>query len=68
MAGDGGIFVAVCKIQRCLLVRGLAVALSCFGGEPGDILDAKGFFDTGDVATVDEAELRQLLAPRIAKW
>ncbi len=37
-----------------LLVRGLAVASSYFGGEPGDILDENGYFDTGDVASIDE--------------
>lgn len=36
-----------------LLVRGLAVAGAYFKGEGGDILDENGFFDTGDVATID---------------
>ena len=36
-----------------LKVRGPAVAKSYFKGEGGDILDADGFFDTGDVATMD---------------
>jgi len=36
-----------------LKVRGVAVAKSYFKGEGGEILDRNGFFDTGDVATID---------------
>jgi fatty-acyl-CoA synthase len=36
-----------------LLVRGFAIAGSYFGGDGGEILDADGFFDTGDVASID---------------
>jgi len=36
-----------------LKVKGVAVAKSYFKGEGGQILDAHGFFDTGDVATID---------------
>jgi fatty-acyl-CoA synthase len=36
-----------------LKVRGPAVAKAYFKGEGGDILDDQGFFDTGDVATMD---------------
>jgi fatty-acyl-CoA synthase len=36
-----------------LKVRGPAVAKAYFKGEGGDILDEDGFFDTGDVATMD---------------
>jgi fatty-acyl-CoA synthase len=36
-----------------LKVRGPAVAKAYFKGEGGDILDTQGFFDTGDVATMD---------------
>jgi fatty-acyl-CoA synthase len=36
-----------------LKVRGPAVASAYFKGEGGDILDEDGFFDTGDVATID---------------
>ncbi|HXY90133.1 MAG TPA: AMP-binding protein, partial [Xanthobacteraceae bacterium] len=42
------------KIFGRLKVRGPAVAASYFKGEGGNILDKEGFFDTGDVATVDE--------------
>ncbi len=37
-----------------LKVRGAAVASSYFKGEGGKILDNEGFFDTGDVASIDE--------------
>lgn len=36
-----------------LKVRGPAVACSYFKGEGGEILDEAGYFDTGDVATID---------------
>ena len=36
-----------------LKVRGPAVASAYFKGEGGNILDKDGFFDTGDVATID---------------
>ena len=36
-----------------LVVRGPAIAKGYFKGEGGDILDRDGFFDTGDVATID---------------
>ncbi|MGN6459940.1 MAG: long-chain-fatty-acid--CoA ligase, partial [Pseudolabrys sp.] len=36
-----------------LKVRGPAVAREYFKGDGGDILDEEGFFDTGDVATID---------------
>jgi len=36
-----------------LMVRGPAIAGSYFKGDGGDILDDEGYFDTGDVATID---------------
>jgi len=36
-----------------LMVRGPAVARAYYKGDDGDILDGEGFFDTGDVATMD---------------
>ncbi|QKS01079.1 long-chain-fatty-acid--CoA ligase [Sphingomonas sp. CL5.1] len=36
-----------------LHVRGPTVAAGYMGGRIGDILDGEGFFDTGDVATID---------------
>ena len=39
--------------QGRLMVRGFAVTGSYFNGAGGEILDPDGFFDTGDVATID---------------
>ena len=36
-----------------LMVRGPAVARAYYKGDGGNILDREGFFDTGDVATMD---------------
>lgn len=36
-----------------LLIKGPTITSGYFGGEGGEILDADGFFDTGDVATLD---------------
>jgi fatty-acyl-CoA synthase len=44
-----------------LKVRGPAVAKSYFKGEGGEILDADGFFDTGDVATIDASGYVQII-------
>jgi fatty-acyl-CoA synthase len=43
-----------------LLVRGFAVAGAYFNGAGGQILDSEGFFDTGDVATIDEHGTMQI--------
>ena len=43
-----------------LLVRGPAVAKSYFKGDGGDILDDDGWFDTGDVATIDPFGFMQI--------
>jgi fatty-acyl-CoA synthase len=43
-----------------LKVRGPAVAKAYFKGEGGEILDAAGFFDTGDVATIDRHGYMQI--------
>ena len=43
-----------------LKVRGLAVVKSYFQGEGGEILDKDGFFDTGDVATIDPEGYMQI--------
>ena len=43
-----------------LLVRGPAIAKAYFKGEGGQILDSDGFFDTGDVATIDEHAFMQI--------
>jgi fatty-acyl-CoA synthase len=44
-----------------LLVRGPWVASGYYGGEGGDILDADGFFDSGDVANIDADGYVQLV-------
>ena len=43
-----------------LVVRGPAVAGAYLKGEGGEILDDEGFFDTGDVATLDERGFMQI--------
>jgi fatty-acyl-CoA synthase len=43
-----------------LKVRGPAVAREYFKGEGGEILDETGFFDTGDVATMDQHGYMQI--------
>jgi acyl-CoA synthetase (AMP-forming)/AMP-acid ligase II len=41
-------------------VRGPAVAKAYFKGDGGEILDDDGFFDTGDVATIDRYGYMQI--------
>ncbi|MEM6617352.1 MAG: 3-(methylthio)propionyl-CoA ligase [Pseudomonadota bacterium] len=43
-----------------LKVRGPATAKAYFKGEGGEILDEEGFFDTGDVATIDPEGYMQI--------
>jgi fatty-acyl-CoA synthase len=43
-----------------LLVRGPFVVREYFKGEGGQILDEEGYFDTGDVATIDEYGFMQI--------
>ena len=43
-----------------LKVRGPAIAKAYFKGDGGEILDDDGFFDTGDVATVDRYGYMQI--------
>jgi fatty-acyl-CoA synthase len=43
-----------------LLVRGPFVVGEYFKGDGGRILDAEGYFDTGDVATIDEYGFMQI--------
>jgi fatty-acyl-CoA synthase len=43
-----------------LMVRGPFVVGEYFKGDGGQILDADGFFDTGDVATIDEFGFMQI--------
>src|SRR3712207_6427193 len=48
------------RSQGRLMVRGSIVARAYFRGEGGDILDDEGFFDTGDVATIDPQGFMQI--------
>jgi fatty-acyl-CoA synthase len=48
------------KIFGRLKVRGPAVAKAYFKEEGGEILDETGFFDTGDVATIDKHGYMQI--------
>ena len=43
-----------------LKVRGHSIAREYFKGEGGTILDEEGFFDTGDVATIDDHGYMQI--------
>ncbi|MAB13513.1 3-(methylthio)propionyl-CoA ligase [Parvibaculum sp.] len=43
-----------------LMVRGPAIAGAYLKGEGGNILDEDGWFDTGDVATIDESGYMQI--------
>ncbi|WP_342360053.1 long-chain-fatty-acid--CoA ligase [Terrarubrum flagellatum] len=43
-----------------LKVRGPAVASGYYGGDGGNVLDEEGFFDTGDVSTIDENGYMQI--------
>ncbi|MFN4089554.1 MAG: long-chain-fatty-acid--CoA ligase [Alphaproteobacteria bacterium] len=43
-----------------ILVRGPGVAASYFKGEGGPILDSEGWFDTGDVGSLDEYGFMQI--------
>ncbi len=48
------------KTAGHLIVRGPAVAKAYFKGAGGQILDKDGFFDTGDVANLDELGYMQI--------
>lgn len=43
-----------------LMIKGPTIAKGYFGGEGGDVLDAEGFFDTGDVSTIDPEGFMQI--------
>ena len=48
------------KAYGHLLVRGPWITRGYFRGEGGNVLDADGFFDTGDVATIDQDGYMQI--------
>jgi fatty-acyl-CoA synthase len=41
------------KTPGRLMIKGPTIAGAYYGGEGGDVLDGEGFFDTGDVSTID---------------
>jgi fatty-acyl-CoA synthase len=43
-----------------LKVKGPTISRAYFGGEGGDPLDAEGFFDTGDISTIDARGYMQI--------
>lgn len=48
------------KAAGKLLVRGAAIAAGYFKGDGGNVLDGDGWFDTGDVANIDEYGTMQI--------
>lgn len=48
------------KASGKLLVRGAAIAAGYFKGDGGNVLDGDGWFDTGDVANIDEYGTMQI--------
>jgi fatty-acyl-CoA synthase len=57
---DGDVLPRDGKTFGRLQVRGGAVARAYFRGDGGEILDQDGFFDTGDVATIDPVGYMQI--------
>ena len=41
------------KTPGRLMIKGATIASGYYGGDGGDVLDDEGFFDTGDVSTID---------------
>lgn len=48
------------KTSGRLKIKGPTITSGYFGGEGGDVLDEEGFFDTGDVSTIDAAGYMQI--------
>ena len=48
------------EVSGKLMIRGLAIAAGYFKGDGGDVLDENGFFDTGDVANIDQYGTMQI--------
>ncbi|WP_235303488.1 long-chain-fatty-acid--CoA ligase [Sphingopyxis sp. MWB1] len=48
------------KTPGRLMIKGPTIASAYFGGEGGDVLDEEGFFDTGDVSTIDDQGYMQI--------
>ena len=58
---DGGLLPRDGTTYGRLMVRGPWIVESYFKGDGGTILDADGWFDTGDVATIDEYGYMQIV-------
>jgi fatty-acyl-CoA synthase len=58
---DGKVLPHDGKAFGRLLVRGPWISSGYFKGEGGAVLDGEGFFDTGDVATIDPEGFLQLV-------
>ncbi|MFW2851393.1 long-chain-fatty-acid--CoA ligase [Sphingomonas sp. TX0543] len=43
-----------------LMIKGPTIVSGYFGGDGGDVLDEEGFFDTGDVSTIDAQGYMQI--------
>lgn len=48
------------KTPGRLMIKGPTISAGYFGAEGGDILDEDGFFDTGDVSTIDAEGYMQI--------
>ena len=48
------------KTPGRLMIKGPTIAGAYYGGDGGDVLDAEGFFDTGDVSTIDAQGYMQI--------
>ncbi len=48
------------KTPGRLMVKGPTIAGAYYGGEGGNVLDDEGFFDTGDVSTIDAEGYMQI--------
>jgi len=48
------------KTPGRLMIKGPTIAAAYYGAEGGDILDEDGFFDTGDVSTIDARGYMQI--------
>jgi fatty-acyl-CoA synthase len=48
------------KTPGRLMIKGPTIAGAYYGGEGGEVLDDEGFFDTGDVSTIDAQGYMQI--------
>ncbi|WEK44842.1 MAG: long-chain-fatty-acid--CoA ligase [Candidatus Sphingomonas colombiensis] len=48
------------KTPGRLMIKGPTIVSGYFGGDGGNVLDEEGFFDTGDVSTIDDKGYMQI--------